>query len=182
MRKCLKCQEEFPTRLTIDGKIRSFYNRKFCLKCSPFGTHNTQDLTSPNCVFEKDGKKYKRCPSCKEVLELIPLNYYIRHNQEGFHYYCKKCQDKKTHSQQKELKQKAIQYKGGKCICCEYNKYVGALEFHHLDPKKKDFQISRGFTYDFEKIKSEIDKCILVCSNCHREIHGGIHPELQNIE
>jgi len=118
------------------------------------------------------------------VLELVSDNYYIKKTNTGFqfHYWCKKCQDTKTHSLQKELKQKAIQYKGGKCIYCGYSKYVGALEFHHLDPKKKDFQISRGFTYDFEKIKFEIDKCILVCSNCHREIHGGIHPKLYSIE
>lgn len=174
MRTCIKCQKEFSISAIVNGKKRYFYTRKFCLECSPFGKHNTQDLTSPNCVFEKDGKKYKRCPSCKKILELIPLNYYIRHDRGGFHYYCKKCQDTKTHSLQKELKRKAVEYKGGKCICCGYDKYIGALEFHHLDPEQKDFQISRGFTYNFEKMKPELDKCSLVCSNCHKEIHGKV--------
>jgi 5-methylcytosine-specific restriction endonuclease McrA len=58
-----------------------------------------------------------------------------------------------------------------KCGICSYNKYQGALELHHLDPKEKDFSIS-GKTLSFEKMKKEVDKCILVCSNCHSEIHS----------
>lgn len=71
------------------------------------------------------------------------------------------------------LKVKAIEYKGGACQKCGYNKYIGALEFHHLDPAQKDFGISeKGHTRSWEKIKNELDKCILVCANCHREIHS----------
>lgn len=73
----------------------------------------------------------------------------------------------------KKIKEQLIEYKGGKCEICGYNRYFGALEFHHLDPTKKDFGISGG-TKSFEKLKPEVDKCILVCSNCHREIHGGL--------
>ena len=75
----------------------------------------------------------------------------------------------------KKLKIMSIQLKGGKCIFCGYSKYVGALELHHLDPSKKDFSLSvRGLTRSWEKIQSELDKCILVCANCHRELHVGI--------
>ena len=50
-----------------------------------------------------------------------------------------------------------------------------ALEFHHLDPSQKDFGISsKGYTRSWDKVKEELDKCILVCSNCHREIHSGL--------
>lgn len=80
-----------------------------------------------------------------------------------------------TKKRRKKIKEMAIEYKGGKCICCGYNKYVGALEFHHLDPKEKDFSISaKGITRSWVKVKEELDKCILVCSVCHREIHGGV--------
>jgi len=69
----------------------------------------------------------------------------------------------------------AREYKGGKCMICGYTKYPGSLDFHHLDPKQKEFGISvRGLTRSWEKIRKEIDKCILVCANCHREIHAGI--------
>lgn len=72
----------------------------------------------------------------------------------------------------RKLKDMAIEYKGGKCEKCGYNKCNGALEFHHLNPEEKDFSISTsGTTKSFERIKKEIDKCILVCANCHREIH-----------
>lgn len=70
------------------------------------------------------------------------------------------------------LKKMAIEYKGGSCQRCGYDKYIGALEFHHMDPNEKDFLISRkGHCTSWEKIKKELDKCILVCANCHREIH-----------
>ena len=74
-----------------------------------------------------------------------------------------------------KLRTMAKEYKGGKCTLCGYNKYLGALDFHHLDPSKKDFGISvDGFTRSWEKIKRELDKCILICANCHREVHAGI--------
>jgi 5-methylcytosine-specific restriction endonuclease McrA len=67
-------------------------------------------------------------------------------------------------------KLKLIEYKGGKCERCGYNKCHVALEFHHLNPDEKDFTIS-GKSWSFERLKKEVDKCILVCSNCHKEIH-----------
>lgn len=74
-----------------------------------------------------------------------------------------------------KLKEMAVEYKGGKCCVCGYSKYVGALEFHHKDPDQKDFGISSsGTTRSWDKIKIELDKCICVCANCHREIHGKI--------
>jgi hypothetical protein len=78
----------------------------------------------------------------------------------------------------KKIKEKAINYKGGCCQKCGYNKCVGALEFHHLNPNEKDFSLSsNGYSLSWETIKKELDKCILVCANCHREIH----EELRNL-
>lgn len=88
---------------------------------------------------------------------------------------CRKCRVEAVQKRRTLIKNKAIQYKGGKCSICGYNKYVGALEFHHLNPNKKDFGIGqKGCTRSWEKVKEELDKCILVCANCHREIHAGI--------
>lgn len=70
----------------------------------------------------------------------------------------------------KRVKMNLVSYKGGKCEKCGYNKCVRSLEFHHLDPNEKDFTIS-GKSWSFERLKKEVDKCILVCSNCHNEIH-----------
>jgi len=71
------------------------------------------------------------------------------------------------------VKQKLVEYKGGKCVKCGYNKYIGNLTFHHLDPSKKEFQIS-GQSIAFEKLKIEANKCILLCHNCHGEVHAGL--------
>ena len=75
----------------------------------------------------------------------------------------------------RRLKEMAVQLKGGECQICGYNKYIGALSFHHLNEKDKSFDMStRGLTRSWGRIKTELDKCILVCENCHREIHGGL--------
>lgn len=71
------------------------------------------------------------------------------------------------------VKQRLVDYKGGSCEICGYNKSLRALHFHHKDPNQKDFSIS-GKSLSFDKMKSEVDKCILVCGNCHSEIHDGI--------
>ena len=81
-----------------------------------------------------------------------------------------------THADAVTIKRRAIKnllilYAGGKCKRCGYNNCIRALEFHHLDPEEKDFGISKNLTKDMTKLKKEIDKCILLCSNCHAEVH-----------
>lgn len=71
----------------------------------------------------------------------------------------------------KHLKEKLVKYKGGKCEICGYDKCITALEFHHINPNEKEFGIGSMKVLSFEKCKKEVDKCILVCANCHREIH-----------
>lgn len=94
----------------------------------------------------------------------------------------KKCKSKfMVDRRRKDLKQLAVEYKGGKCYICAYNICSGALDFHHLDKTQKDFALShKGLTRSWEKVKEEIEKCILVCCRCHREIHHGIHDEYLN--
>ncbi len=75
----------------------------------------------------------------------------------------------------KKLREMARDYKGGKCMVCDYNRCQRALSFHHLNPQEKDFDLSsRGLTRSWERIKKEIDKCVLLCANCHMEVHDGI--------
>ncbi len=76
-------------------------------------------------------------------------------------------------SWRQRTKLRAIAYKGGACQICGYNKAVRALQFHHLIPGEKDFNISRA-SKSWQSIKTELDKCILLCSNCHAEVHEEI--------
>ena len=70
----------------------------------------------------------------------------------------------------KRTKLKLVEYKGGCCSRCSYDKCISVLQFHHLDPSEKDFDIG-GKSWAYERLKQEVDKCILVCANCHIEIH-----------
>ncbi len=85
--------------------------------------------------------------------------------------YCKSCIVITNKQRQRDTKKLAVDYKGGKCIKCGYNKCMAALEFHHIDSntKDKDYFNSRGGLT--EDLKKELDKCILICANCHREEH-----------
>ena len=75
-------------------------------------------------------------------------------------------------SKRLELKKEFVEYKGGKCEICGYSKCLLALHFHHTNPNIKDFNIGGSISYKRRKeIMSELDKCILVCANCHAEIH-----------
>lgn len=76
-----------------------------------------------------------------------------------------------TSERRRKIKQKAIDYKGGACNKCGYRKSIRSLVFHHINPEEKDFSISNPNIRNWEKIKLELDKCELLCSNCHGEIH-----------
>ncbi|MDP2734848.1 MAG: hypothetical protein Q8P12_01430 [bacterium] len=73
----------------------------------------------------------------------------------------------------KRLKEMAVELKGGKCYFCGYSKCPSALEFHHLSEEDKSFDLgTRGLTRSWKRIEEELKKWILVCANCHREIHS----------
>ena len=75
----------------------------------------------------------------------------------------------------RELRQQAVDYLGGKCEICGYRGFPSAFDFHHPNPRLKDFNISDRLA-SLEIIKPELDKCHLLCCRCHRETHEGLHP------
>lgn len=113
--------------------------------------------------------KSKKCIKCGQ--EFFPKK------QAKTRRYCYKCIPEENYNGSSVLRKKikiwALEYKDGKCQKCGYNKCPDALEFHHLNPDKKDFSLSdRNLSLDWENIKKELDKCILICANCHRELHA----------
>lgn len=92
------------------------------------------------------------------------------------------CNNCKQNYRKKLLKKKAIEYKGGKCQICGYDKCENSLTFHHLDPSKKSFQISGRYNISWERLKEELDKCILLCANCHGEEHAKEQHTLEEYE
>lgn len=86
---------------------------------------------------------------------------------------CKKCRGDYTAERRITQKKEAVDYLGGKCLDCGLkDEVVAVYDFHHLDPTKKDFSLGKAKTLSFAKIKPELDKCVLLCANCHRRRHS----------
>lgn len=116
---------------------------------------------------------HKFCAKCNQNLPIS--EFYIEKKRLLTHAYCKKCNSSLAANRFRENKRKALEYKGNKCVICGYNKCVGALHFHHIDPNLKEFSLSQLKKYTFDdRVKKELDKCVLVCANCHSEIHAGL--------
>jgi hypothetical protein len=82
----------------------------------------------------------------------------------------------------RKTKERMIVAMGNCCQCCGYSKCADALDFHHRDPNQKDFGFGkvRANCCSWLKIANELRKCVLVCSNCHREIHAGVRKVPEN--
>ena len=155
MNHCKNCHKETHNPSFCSQPCAASYNNKISPKRSPEG----------HCVVCKSKCKTstKYCsPSCKESAILSKK----RTKKEIL-----KSKSKAVTDWRRRKKLKAIAYKGGKCIRCGYDKYHQAMQFHHTNPNKKDFNISSGNTRSWERTKIELDQCDLVCCRCHIEIH-----------
>lgn len=129
----------------------------------------------------------KNCSSCKHTKPLTEFNKYKR-SSDGYDYRCKSCQrasnkkwcdsnwDKKIEQQRArciELRDKLRLYKEERgCLTCTECDPI-CLELHHLDPSSKDIDpsdmVSNGWSWD--RMMTEIVKCVVLCSNCHKKVH-----------
>lgn len=152
---CRNCGQGFKTRQIIDGKIRNLYTRAFCLDCTGFGSGNNRAaLGAVRIACSLCGREFEKDKSKGHVGD--------------------KCNSCWSREYKRERMQRARDYLGGCCEVCGYNKCSSALEFHHLDEKQKEFGISGRISRAWESIVRELKKCLLVCANCHREIHEGL--------
>jgi hypothetical protein len=83
------------------------------------------------------------------------------------------CYNCYTNLRREKIKQKCVDYKGGKCQRCGYDKSLRGLQFHHRDPSQKEFNIrgTKAAATSWDVVKKELDKCDLLCANCHVEVH-----------
>jgi 5-methylcytosine-specific restriction endonuclease McrA len=103
-----------------------------------------------------------------------------RHGAQQFtldhrgYYRCPKCGAERVQRRRRRVKEQLVAEAGGRCQLCGYGEYVGALEFHHVDPSQKSFGLADGgITRSIERAREEAQKCVLLCANCHAEVEGG---------
>jgi hypothetical protein len=135
-------------------------------------------LKKYNLKTKKSEKKLENgkrtCLVCK-----IEKNLECFYNSnKSYQSYCKKCSNLYHQNRVREVKFKMIEYKGGKCIKCELrveDSHYAVFEFHHIDPLQKDQNFRRIKSQKWETIRKELDKCVLLCANCHRVEHADIN-------
>lgn len=154
-RICPKCEASVPKFVWVDGKKRNCQRRKYCLSCSPFGEHNTSQLEGR----KKAGSRTKDCPDCGK-----------EHDQKG-----KRCFVCYFHHQKGKRLNQVQAIVGTSCWLCGYGKTWRNICFHHVDESAKLFGLTtRELMLTWDKVFAEMRKCVLVCGNCHGEIHEGI--------
>jgi transposase len=90
-------------------------------------------------------------------------------------YRCLRCRSEAVSRRRRRLKEILVADAGGRCSICGYDRYVGALQFHHRNGDMKQFAIgSRGLTRSLSAVRAEAKKCVLLCANCHSEVDAGI--------
>jgi transposase len=90
-------------------------------------------------------------------------------------YRCMRCRSEDVSRRRRRVKAILVAEAGGQCCLCGYDRCIGALHFHHLDPREKSFSLSdEGLTRSLERAQAEARKCVLLCSNCHAEVQAGM--------
>lgn len=160
-RKCKKCGEEIPLKAWINGKKHNLQSRKYCFTCSPFGEHNTSQLETIRIIKSRLEnreriKKIRICPSCgKEHVQGAKTCFVCYFNKR-----------------QIAVKDRIISIVGDSCWFCGYNRTWRNICFHHLDPSIKKFDLTtREMMLKWERVFTEMQKCVVCCHNCHGEIH-----------
>lgn len=114
---------------------------------------------------------FKKCPKCGIIKSRSEDFYQLKGQKIKVNGLCKPCLKQANVEKRRKVKEKAVEYLGGKCKICGYNKCLSALELHHLDPTQKDPNYHLFKVIFNNRLKKELDKCILLCANCHKELH-----------
>lgn len=119
----------------------------------------------------------KLCTDCNTNK---PISQFYKSNthSQGVMYYCSNCFNKRCIARWIQRKLKAIEYKGNKCMRCNLDikdSHYSVFDFHHTHDK--DYDWSKLRLQSWIKITQELDKCKLLCSNCHRIVHSLDFPD-----
>jgi len=150
-----------------EGKVKYFLDKYEITKNEENIVLDPTPRTCPQCNQQKPGTDFY-------------MNSWKGKKRPGS--WCKVCAASRNTTRYRDYKSFYVNLKGGCCQACGFNKYNGALEFHHVDPATKEETITRLMRHPSSpEILLELEKCVLVCSNCHKMIHAGVIecPELK---
>ena len=163
--------------------------KRNCQICNT--TFETKSQHQRNCVSHKglfkdryfliDDKIHRKCMKC---LNIKTLNEFYSKSNARCNSWCKDCFNKGTYQYQKDRalirKLELVKKFGGKCAKCSYKTNLAALTFHHTDENLKLFELdARSIGNRSQKeIDNEASKCVLLCHNCHMELHW---PHFSNL-
>lgn len=152
-KECKNCSNTFPYEKEIDGKVRNLSSREYCLECSPFGEHNT------NQIHKETGKRNMQCNICQKEYTYEP-------NSGKSKDYCKTCQVRRKRI---AYKQAVVDILGGSCSKCGYSDCYSSLTLHHR--RNKEIHMGHMYKESYKNIAEEVGKCELLCENCHTKHH-----------
>jgi len=187
-KRCNKCKkikalsEFYPTK-----KYGKFGVVAQCKDCHSEQRKKKYRQLHPECTGKDYGKLIGHCKTCGKSFKVVKrfTNNDIKRGLRKFNE-CVSCAKKRYAAYNYKRTKRFMDFKrdyiikhGGKCCICGYNdlSVMAVFDFHHTDPSKKEFELST-FIYrsslktDLTEWKHEIDKCVIVCSNCHRKIHS----------
>ncbi len=123
----------------------------------------------------RSGAQQARSEGLQEAVVVCPVHGAVEHVRDSRgSYRCRRCRAEAVVRRRRRVKQTLVAEAGGHCRLCGYDRCVAALEFHHLDPAAKEFGLSRCGAHSIEKLRAEVRKCVLLCSNCHAEVEAGL--------
>jgi len=111
-----------------------------------------------------------KCSNCLNEKE--ENEYYWKVKNKKRQSYCKPCLLTYQKTRWHDRKKWAINYLGGVCIDCKQPYHPAVYQFHHIDPQTKDFSWDKGRLRSLSSVKKELDKCVLLCANCHAIRHS----------
>jgi transposase len=122
----------------------------------------------------RSGAQRAREDGLRQAVVVCPQHGAVAHVLDARgSYRCRRCRADAVVRRRRRVKQILVEEAGGCCRLCGYDRHVAALEFHHLDPYTKEFGLAQRGAHRIDKLRAEVRKCVLLCSNCHAEVEAG---------
>lgn len=166
---CKDCNKIKPlSEFGQSKRYKSGYTNS-CKQCITYYRNNPKGSHGESYSEIQSGEN-QTCEFCGKEYDIS--NFF---RKRGSRYYLlKRCRSCRSDNSKQKIKLQLIIEKGPFCYLCKYDgtKNPAAMDFHHISPETKDFDIGRAS--NLEDARKEAEKCVLLCANCHRGLHAGV--------